>query len=87
MEYYSVAKGKLPKELAALMLNERVAAIKQSGLGRLDEEIAMRYFVDRLPHADVAEIVGRERSTVTRRLKDITPRVCRTAAKFPKLPQ
>lgn len=87
MEYYSVAKGKLPKELATLMLNERVAAIKQSGLGRLDEEIAMRYFVDRLPHADVAEIVGRERSTVTRRLKDITPRVCRTASKFPKLPQ
>ena len=41
MEYYSVAKGKLPEELAALMLNERVAAIKQAGLGKLDEQIAM----------------------------------------------
>lgn len=42
MEYYSVAKGKLPEELAALMLNERVAAIKQAGLGKLDEQIALR---------------------------------------------
>lgn len=87
MEYYSVAKGKLPDELAALMLNERVEAIKQSGLGRLDEEIAMRYFIDRLPHADVAAMVGRERSTVSRRLKEITPQVRHTAAHFPKLPQ
>lgn len=87
MEYYSVARGKLPDELAALMLNERVEAIKQSGLGRLDEEIAMRYFIDRLPHADVAAMVGRERSTVSRRLKEITPQVRHTAANFPKLPQ
>ena len=54
MEYYSVAKGKLPEELAALMLNERVAAIKQAGLGKLDEQIAMQYFIERLPHSDVA---------------------------------
>lgn len=52
MEYYSVAKGKLPEELAALMLNERVAAIKQAGLGKLDEQIAMQYFIERLPHSD-----------------------------------
>lgn len=87
MECYSVAKGKLPDELASLMLNERIEAIKQSGLGKLDEEIAMRYFIDRLPHADVAAIVGRERSTVSRRLKEITPQVRHTATRFPKLPQ
>lgn len=87
MEYYSVAKGKLPRELATLMLNERVDVIKQSGLGKLDEEIAMRYFIDRLPHADVAAVVGRERSTVSRRLKEITPQVRRTAERYSKLPQ
>lgn len=88
MDYYSVAKGQLPCELALLMLDERVNVIKQSGLGKLDEEIAMRYFIDRLPHADVAAIVGRERSTVSRRLqKTITPQVRRTAARYSKLPQ
>ena len=34
MEYYSTARGKLPDELEALLLDERVAAIKQAGLGR-----------------------------------------------------
>ena len=87
MEYYSTARGKLPEELEALLLDERVAAIKQAGLGRLDEQIAMRYFVERLPQADVAVIVGRERSTVTRRLKEITPRVRHTAELLAKLPQ
>lgn len=87
MEYYNVAKGQLPFELATLMLDERVDVIKQSGLGKLDEEIAMRYFIDRLPHADVAAIVGRERSTVSRRLKGITPQVQRTAERYIKLPQ
>ncbi len=87
MEYYSVAKGKLPCELSSLLLDERVNVIKQSGLGKLDEEIAMRYFIDRLPHADVAAIVGRERSTVTRRLKEITPQVRRAAERYTKLPQ
>ena len=47
----------------------------------------MRYFIERLPQADVAAIVGRERSTVTRRLKEITPRVRHTAELLAKLPQ
>ena len=83
----SVAKGKLPEELAALMLNERVAAIKQAGLGKLDEQIAMQYFIERLPHSDVAAIVGRDRSTVSRRLKEITPQIKHAAASLTKIPQ
>ena len=86
MEYYSVAKGKLPEELAALMLNERVPAIKQAGLGKLDEQSAMQYFIERLPHSDVAAIVGRDRSTVSRRLKEITPQIQHAAASLAKIP-
>ena len=67
MEYYRVAKGKLPEELAALMLNERVA--------------------ERLPHSDVAAIVGRDRSTVSRRLKEITPQIKHAAVSLTKIPQ
>lgn len=87
MEYYSVAKGKLPKELATLMLDERVTAIKQAGLGKLDEQIAMQYFIERLPHSDVAAIVGRDRSTISRRLKEITPQVKHAAVALTKIPQ
>lgn len=87
MEYYSVAKGRLPKELATLMLDERVTAIKQAGLGKLDEQIAMQYFIERLPHSDVAAIVGRDRSTISRRLKEITPQVKHAAAALTKIPQ
>lgn len=87
MEYYNAARGRLPKELAALMRDDRVTAIRQAGLGRMDEQIAIQYFIERLPQADVAAIVGRERSTVTRRLKAITPQIRHTAELLAKLPQ
>ena len=53
----------------------------------MDEQIAIQYFIERIPQADVAVIVGRERSTVTRRLKAITPQIRHTAALLSKLPQ
>ena len=53
----------------------------------MDEQIAMQYYIERLPQADVAVIVGRERSTVTRRLKAITPQIRRTASLISKIPQ
>lgn len=87
MEYYNAARGSLPAELASLMRDDRVTAIKQAGLGRMDEQIAMQYYIERLPQADVAVIVGRERSTVTRRLKAITPQIRRTASLISKIPQ
>lgn len=87
MEYYNAARGRLPEELAVLMRDDRVTAIKQAGLGRMDEQIAIQYFIERIPQADVAVIVGRERSTVTRRLKAITPQIRHTAALLSKLPQ
>lgn len=84
---YTVAKGKMPDELRRLMVDDRATAIKQTGLGILDTEIAMRYYIDRLPQADIAAIVGRERSTVSRRLKSIEPQIVHSAHKFSKIAQ
>lgn len=75
MEYYSVARGELPPELAMLRRDDRVEAIKSAGLGIMDTEIAMRYYIDRLPHADIGAIVDRDRSVVSKRIKRMEPRI------------
>ena len=75
MEYYSVARGSLPPELAMLRRDDRVEAIRSAGLGIMDTEIAMRYYIDRLPHADIGAIVDRDRSVVGKRIKRMEPRI------------
>lgn len=87
MDNYTAARGKLPGEILCLMADERKTAIRQAGLGILDTEIAMRYYIDRLPHADIAAIVGRDRSTVSRRLKSIEPQISNSAHRLSKIPQ
>ena len=75
MEYYSVARGNLPPELAMLRRDDRVEAIRSAGLGVMDTEIAMRYYIDRLPHADIGAIVDRDRSVVSKRIKRMEPHI------------
>ena len=75
MEYYSVARGSLPPELAMLRRDDRVEAIRSAGLGIMDTEIAMRYNIDRLPHADIGAIVDRDRSVVSKRIKRMEPHI------------
>ena len=75
MEYYSVARGSLPPELAMLRRDDREEAIRSAGLGIMDTEIAMRYYIDRLPHADIGAIVDRDRSVVSKRIKRMEPHI------------
>lgn len=75
MEYYSVARGNLPPELAMLRRDDREEAIRSAGLGIMDTEIAMRYYIDRLPHADIGAIVDRDRSVVSKRIKRMEPHI------------
>lgn len=86
MEYYSVARGELPPELARLEKDDRAEVIRAAGLGIMDTEIAMRYYVDRMAHADIGEIVGRQRSTIGKRLQKIEPTIRQTSL-YHKLPQ
>lgn len=86
MEYYSVARGDLPPELARLEKDDRAEVIRAAGLGIMDTEIAMRYYIDRMAHADIGEIVGRQRSTIGKRLAKIEPTVRQTSL-YHKLPQ
>ncbi len=86
MEYYSVARGDLPPELARLGRDDRAEVIRAAGLGVMDTEIAMRYYVDRMAHADIGEIVDRRRSTIGKRLQKIEPTI-RQKSLYHHLPQ
>ena len=85
--YYSVARGQLPPEIAKLNRNDREAAIVSAGLGIMDTEIAMRRYIDRLAQADIGAIVGRDRSVVSKRLKDIEPQVIAASRPHINIPQ
>ena len=79
---YARARGKLPPELDGLLASQMTAAINEANLGLSDRAIAQRYLVDRLPQIDIAVEIGLDRSTVTKRLRDIKPRVAGAASKL-----
>lgn len=84
MEYYSRARGQLPPELAGLLTSQMNWAIDEANLGISDREIARRYLVDRMPMVDIGAEVGLDRSTVSKRLKQIRPRVSDAARSIPQ---
>lgn len=45
--------------------------IREANLGDEDERIARLYLICKIPQADIAEEIGYERSTISRRMKRI----------------
>lgn len=84
---YSRARGKLPPELDGLLASQMMQAIDEANLGLADKHIAQRRFLDQMQHMDIALEMGyKDRSTVSKRLNNITPRVV-AAAKHFNIPQ
>lgn len=84
---YSRARGKLPPELDGLATSQVMLAIDEANLGLADTHIARRRFIDQMQHVDIAMEMGfSDRSTVSKRLHNITPRVV-AAAKHFNIPQ
>lgn len=73
------ARVRLPDDLDSLLRSEMKAAIQEANLGRDDTDIAIRYLIDQIPQIDIAAEFGWERSTISRRLGRIIPRVEYTA--------
>lgn len=80
---YCGMRGKLPPELDTLLTSELKRAIREANLGRENSQIARRYFIDREAMIDIGEEIGLDRSAISRRLKDITPRVAEATRKLP----
>lgn len=82
---YSRARGSLPPELSRLQTTQVKWAIDEANLGLADAHIAHRRFVDQLCQIDIAVEMGyQDRSTVSKRLKSITPRVIDVARNIPQ---
>ena len=73
---YSRARGRLPPELDGLTPLQIDSVIQEANLGLADTHIAHRAMIDQLLHVDIAVEMGLERSTVSKRLKKLTPKVC-----------
>lgn len=69
------ARVRLPVELGELLKRDLETAIDQANLGEEDTLIARRYLIDQVPQIDIAVEIGRERSTISRRLPRILDRV------------
>ena len=80
---YCGMRGKLPPELDNLLTSELKRAIREANLGRENSQIARRYFIDRAAMIDIGEEIGLDRSAISRRLKDIAPRIAATSRKLP----
>lgn len=84
---YSRARGKLPPELEKLCTSQVMQAIDEANLGLADTHIARRRFLDQMQHIDIAVEMGfKSRSTISKRLDNITPRVINAAKHF-NIPQ
>lgn len=79
---YTRARVKLTPELAALTTTQFDKAISEANLGVVDSLIARRYYLDRLPQADIAAELDVTRGTITRRMGSISGRVASAASKL-----
>ena len=80
------ARYRLPQSLDRLLTSQMTVAINEANLSAEDRLIAKLYFLDHVAQVDIAAEVNFDRTTVSRRLKGITPRI-ETAASRLNLPQ
>lgn len=76
------ARVRLPDDLQKLLRSELEVAIRESALSREDALIATRYIVEKVPQIDIAAELCMERSTISKRLPNITRRVAWAAARL-----
>ena len=78
----TAARIKLPHSLELLLRSEMEQSINEANLGNFDTFVAKKYLIEQVPQIDIAEEVGYDRTVITRRVKQILPRVERTAQRL-----
>lgn len=77
------ARCKMPPALEKLLTSDMNRAIREANLGEVNTQIALRYYIDQIAQMDIAAEFGVERSTVTRRIQKMTPRISSAAMRLP----
>lgn len=76
------ARARLRESAADLLRSDWETVIDEAALGIEDTKIAKMYLLDAIPQVEIGVEVGLERSTVSKRLSKILPKVERTARKL-----
>ena len=71
----TASRCKLPHSLELLLRVELEQAIEQANLGTFDTFVAKKYLIEKVPQIDIAEELGYDRTVITRRIKQIIPRI------------
>lgn len=78
----TASRIKMPHSLELLLRYEVEQAIEQANLGNFDTFVAKKYLIEQVPQIDIAEELGYERTTVTKRMPRIIERVDRAAVRL-----
>ena len=78
----TASRIKMPHSLELLLRCEVEQAIEQANLGNFDTFVAKKYLIEQVPQIDIAEELGYERTTVTKRMPRIIERVDRAAVRL-----
>ena len=73
------ARVRLPHSIELLLRSEVELVIEQANLGIFDSVVAKKYLIDQVPQVEIAEELGYERSTITKRMPRIINKVDRSA--------
>lgn len=71
----TAARIKLPHSLELLLKDQMEQAIEQANLGTFGTFVAKKYLIEQVPQIDIAVEIGYDRTVVSRRVKQILPRV------------
>lgn len=71
----TASRCKLPHSLELLLRVEMEQAIEQANLGTFDTFVAKKYLIEQVPQIDIAVELDYDRTVISRRIKQILPRV------------
>ena len=78
----SAARVRLPESIELLLRSEVEMAIEQANLGNFETAVAKKYYIEQLPHVEIAEELGYDRTVITKRMPRIYKKVERTAQRL-----
>lgn len=76
------ARARVPESVSDFLRSDWERVIAEAALGEEDTKIARMYLLDAIPQIDIGIEIGLERSTVSRRIARILPKIERTARKL-----